>query len=78
MTPQSRHGLYALVSKEAFEGWGSFARHHGVTRAAVVEAIGQLMAAGVGTKGPPPVDILDRTIGLAREIDTQRRMRAEP
>ncbi len=53
-----------------------FARKHGVTRTAVVEAIGQLMAGGVGSNGPAPSDVFDRAVELAREIDAERRVRA--
>lgn len=73
----SLNGLHAQVSDEALEGWGNFARHHGVTRTAVVEAIGQLMTSDTGNGAPPPPDIVDQVVALARRVDFQRRVRGK-
>ena len=73
----NRHGLHAMISEGALQGWSRFAREHGVTRTAVVEAIGQMMAADEGRGEPPPPDVIERVIWRAREVDSARRVRGK-
>jgi hypothetical protein len=63
--------LHTLLTERAWQAWHDFAAAHGASTTAVVEVIGQKLAAGELDDGWAGQDLAQR----ARHIDTSRRSR---
>lgn len=57
------------LSDEALRGWERLALRHGVTRSALMEAVGLRLASGAVDPVPPEL------VELARRVDYERRRR---
>lgn len=68
--------LNASLSREAYEGWKSFADAHGLTVAALLEALGLQMVAGADTPDEGLCPEGQAAIAVARRIAAQRRRRS--
>lgn len=60
--------IYGRVTEEAWGGWHGFATRHRVSVAALVQAIGEALAAG---RRVITADVVER----AAEVDRERRLR---
>jgi hypothetical protein len=67
-----RH-LGAQVSDDAYAGWHGFARIHGTSVAALLEAVGLWLGEQDGPGPPWPM-----IVATARDLTAQRRLRREP
>lgn len=66
MTRGTKNYIRARVTDESYAGWRRVARTHGVTMAALVEALGRRMAAGEST------DLTEELIDEARAVAENR------
>lgn len=70
-----RATLYASVSRESYTAWRDLAAEHGVTLAALVDALGPRLRE---TPGPDLPQLFVGAIEEARAISAQRRSRRRP
>lgn len=66
-----RRNLHVRVTDESFDGWTAFANRHGVSLAALVEAMGVQLGETLDPESEPGWKMVEQ----ARRIDAERRSR---